>query len=254
MTNQAKRFKAVIVDDEKGGIANLRHYINRYCPQIDIVAEAGNADGMLSVFKNYSFDIAFLDIEIYDSSVFDLIDKVKDVRCEIIFVTAYEHYALKAFKADALDYLLKPLTQADVVDCYGKIMRRFGEKSTEVSHETVMQKSDTLKKIIIRLGENIHAVKQEDILYLKAKGFYTQICFHINGRVEQAIVSKPIGSLEKEYDSILFYRVHKSYLVNLGKVVGVVKTGITSARIANNEMIPIAKRRVNDFMSMLKRY
>ncbi len=111
-----------------------------------------------------------------------------------------------------------------------------------------------MPKIIIRLGENIHAVKQEDILYLKAKGFYTQICFHINGRVEQAIVSKPIGSLEKEYDSILFYRVHKSYLVNLGKVTGVVKTGITSARIANNEMIPIAKRRVNDFMSMLKRY
>jgi len=254
MPNQDKRIKAIIVDDEKGCVANLKYYINLYCPGLEIVAVAGNAEGMLSVFRDYRFDVAFLDIEIYDSSVFDLIQEVQDVSCEIIFVTAYEQYAVKAFKVDALDYLLKPLTQADVVDCYERIMKRFGRKKNKAPDETGPSKTAAFKKVIIRLGENIHVVKQEDILYLKAKGFYTKVLFHMNGKTEQAIISKPIGSLEKEYDSLLFYRVHKSYLVNLSKVVGVVKTGITSARIVNNEMIPVAKRRVHDFMSMLKQY
>ncbi|MBS1688200.1 MAG: response regulator transcription factor [Bacteroidetes bacterium] len=254
MSLKGKRIRAVIIDDEKGCIANLKHHISKYCPEIDIVAEAGNAEGMLHVFKNYVFDVAFLDIEIFDSCVFDLLNDVKNIRCEIVFVTAYEQYAIKAFKVEALDYLLKPLTHADIVDCYGRILKRFGEKQNDVHSQTTIPQSDEPKKVIIKLGEHIHAIKQQDILYLKAKGFYTQVLFTINGKVEQAIVSKPIGSLEKEYDSVLFYRVHKSYLINLSKVIGIVKTDIISARIANNEMIPIAKRRVNDFISMLKQY
>jgi len=254
MSQLRKRIRAVIIDDEKGCISNLRHHINRYCPEIDVIAEAGNAEGMLRVFKDYVFDVAFLDIEIFDSCVFDLLNGVKNVRCEIVFVTAYEQYAVKAFKVEALDYLLKPPTRSDILDCYGKIMKRFGEKQNEVHNEAATIQSDGLKKVIIKLGENIHAIKQQDILYLKAKGSYTQVLFTINGRVEQAIVSKPIGSLEKEYDNMLFYRVHKSYIINLSKVIGIIKTDITNAKIANNEMIPIAKRRVHDFISMLKHY
>jgi len=254
MSNQDKRIRAVIVDDEKGCIANLKYHLSRHCPEIDVVAVAGNAESMLRIFKTHAFDVAFLDIEIFDSCVFDLLDEIKNVNCEIIFVTAYEQYAVKAFKVEALDYLLKPLTQADIVDCYARIMKRFGGKYNEARSEPAIVHNEALKKIIIRLGENIHAIKQEDILYLRAKGFYTQVLFSLNGKTEQSIISKPIGSLEKEYDSLLFYRVHKSYLINLSKVTGIVKTDGTSARIANNETIPIAKRRVSDFMSMLKRY
>lgn len=251
MENLDKKIRAVIIDDEPGCVSNLRYYIEQYCPGIEVVASANTANDMFAIFSSQTFDIAFLDIEIFDENIFDIINK-NGINCEIVFVTAYEQYAVKAFKVNALDYILKPLSQADVVECYERIKRRLEEKHEVFESGSQSQPLQSLERIIIKQGENIFVVKQEDIIYLKAKGFYTQMLFMVNGKEATAIISKPIGTLEKEYDTNMFYRVHKSYLINVNKVTGVVRSGVISVKIVNNEIIPVAKRRVNDFLSLLK--
>jgi two-component system, LytTR family, response regulator len=235
---------AIIIDDEPGCVSNLMYYLSKYCPRINIVATGNSINDARDICRNTIFDIAFLDIEMGDGDVFALLTEGTVNKFEIIFVTAFESYALKAFKVQALDYILKPLMKSDIIECYRKITKRY----TEVhSLDTIAENPDQ-SKLLLRQGDSIYVIKRADIYYLKANGVYTQMLFNYNGKQMSLIVSKPLGDLVQDYHTDLFYRVHKSYLINYRKVIEIVKGAVVQLKLENGLLIPVAKRRVHDFL------
>lgn len=251
--NKNYMIDAIIVDDELNGIHNLRYYINRYCPELKIVGTAATLPDARELILQGGFQVAFLDIEFCETTIFDILQELQQPSFSIVFVTAYDRYAVKAFKVEALDYLLKPLSQQDIVQCFQKISRHFGDgKTLPTPVAEAMKQPDVSRKVILRDREHVFILQQADILYLKAMGAYTEVTFFFQQRIYTVMVSKTLSVLEKEYHADFFFRVHKSYLINLKQVTGIRKHDIPMVEMTDNNNIPIAKRRMHDLFICLK--
>jgi two-component system LytT family response regulator len=239
------KIKAIIIDDEPGCISNLQYHISRYCPLIEVVATATNIQDAKKIYGSSKFDVAFLDIEIGAKNAFSLLEQLCNYKFEIIFVTAFERYALKAFKVEALDYILKPLMKDDIIACYRKIIKRYTETH---SYDDITENADD-QKILFKYNEKTFVIKQSDIYYLKAKGVYTEASFIYNGKFTSLIICKPIGDLIGSYNKQLFYRVHKSYLINYKRIAEVIRGDNLSLKLENGLIVPVAKRRSHEFLT-----
>ncbi len=237
----ARTISAILVDDEPGCLGNLQHYIGAYCPDIRIAGTAMDIDSAASLIREVPVDLAFLDVQLFGRTIFDLLPAEGSVDFPVVFVTAYEQYALSAFRVSALDYLLKPLEQAEILRCYTKIRRHF---------ESLPPAAPAARsaRILLRQGEYIYPTSTEQLLYLQAQGFYTNVCFLHEGKVREVMVSKPINVLHQEWENPQLMRVHRSYVINLQQVSSFRRHGgYINLRIADRT-IPVAKRRVADFM------
>lgn len=242
-----KDIRTLLVDDEYGCLTVLQHYIDTNCPRINVVGTARTTDEALQLMNTLPVDLAFLDVHLFDTNIFDIFPLLLDRPVEKIFVTAYEQYAMPAFRISALDYLLKPLETDEVVRCYGKIERHFN-RHTSTTDEKDVPPITRNRKITLRHGENVYVVSPEDLLILKAHGIYTTIYFEHDQKLKTVLVSKPINSVCKQWDMPDLIRVHRSYAINIRKVTGIKKQGYNvSLEIAGANLIPVAKRRAADF-------
>lgn len=236
---------AIIVDDEKGCILNLQHFLSRLCPEINIIAAATNLQDALNNTDRQKIHLAFLDIELFNDNIFNSLTGIEKIDFKIVFVTAYSQYALKAIKVEAIDYILKPLCDEDILNCYAKTRKYF---STADQHSLRLPKNN---KITIKHAGDVYIINAEDIYYVKAHGFYSEVVFGYKDYTKSAIISKPLNKLETEYQFSFLYRIHKSYLVNTNKILSLNKHDGLHIKMANNEIIPVAKRRIHDFKSFL---
>ena len=208
----------ILVDDEPLNLDGLEKMITRYCPELTVVGKANNAQEALELIRSLSPQIVFLDIQMPRENAFDLLDKLMPVNFEIIFVTAFDNYALKAIRYSALDYLLKPVDMDELRTAVQKARTKLMEKDVN------MRLSGFLDQIRERSGQSRIALKTKeglifypikDILYCTAERSYTRFTF-VNGK--QLLVT---GNL-KEFEGLLpednFCRVHDSYLINLDHV------------------------------------
>jgi Response regulator of the LytR/AlgR family len=243
-----EKIRVIIVDDEQKAVANLHHHLSKYCPQIIVVGTAHTIQEARTLISTQQFDVAFFDIQLFKENIFSLIDSLHTINFHIVFVTAFDNFAVKAFKVDALDYLLKPLDKDEIISCYKKIIKNIHlPTSGNISQPAI----SLPRKIIIRHSEIVYVVKQTDVYYLKAKGFYTEIYFYHELKIISVLISKPISTLEKEYDCPLFFRSHKSYIVNVQYVKHIHKTDTVDIQMNNDALIPVAKRRVSDFIRFI---
>lgn len=245
--------RAVIIDDEPHCIANLRHYIDQYCPRITIVATAASIAEATHVIQQGGFDLAFLDIELCGDTSFSLLENHNTADFAIVFVTAYDRYAVKAFRVEAIDYLLKPLGQQEISSCYEKICKYLSRRDAITQAGAAVKSVPVRKKVILREREHMFIVDQDDILYLKGTGAYTEAIFRFDGKTHSILISKTLSFLEEEYDPGFFFRVHKSYLINLNRVTGIHKKDVPMVEMQNKEVLPIAKRRFHDLLALLNR-
>jgi len=251
MTNP--QIKAVIVDDEPGCIDNLQYYIKTYCPDMEIIATGSRLSEVDEVLNTAIVDVIFLDVELYDENVFDLLQERDALNCRIVFVTAYNHYAVNAFKVDALDYVLKPLSRQDIQSCYSKIkkwMALSSEPVPEAPAQTTVSKAPAT--IALRQGERIYVVKTTDILYLEARGMYTRVCFLYQGARHEILISKMLNHVAQEYTGEEFFRVHKSYVINVHNVSTVLRQGTLNVEMKTGDRIPVAKRRAHEFIEYIQ--
>lgn len=224
---------AIVVDDEYHCIENLVHYINELCPRIKIVGTGSDVAAFEALVVAQNPDLAFLDIHLFGQNIFDVLP-AKGSSVVPVFVTAYADHALSAFKANALDYLLKPLEAQEISRCYEKICQYFGIGREEA------QNSDS-KKIKLKDGDEIYLITLSDIILLRAKGFYTEVFFNYRQGSRQLLLSKPLSLVCEEWSDEDLMRVHRSYAVNLRKIERVIRanSGI-SVQIAGHT-IPISK-------------
>ena len=208
--------RSIIIEDENPSQELLKSIISHYCPQVSVVGIANDVKSGLDLFLRESPDLAFMDIQLADENSYDILDKLPAKKCKIIFTTAYEKYALKAFKYDAMDYILKPFSHLDIMRAVEKI------KSDDIN-ETVLQQLNSLlrinekavDKIKIQTYSGIFIIKISDIIRIEADGAYS-IIYTLNGK--KCMTSKPLKDYEMQLSTAGFYRTHTSHLINISHI------------------------------------
>lgn len=215
--------KVIIIDDEKRAQLNLQLLLEEYCPNITLSDSCDNlSEGVKSIRKNKP-DVVFLDIEMPGHSGLELLDffDEDEVHFSIIFTTAYNEYAIQAFKLSALDYLLKPINPGDLVLAVGRLEKEVQKlERFKLLKENLSQ--EKLAKIAIPIGNSLVFLNIEDIVLVKANGSYSEIVL-ADGTVH--LMSKNLKTVEETLClNSLFIRVHKSYIVNVSYVESITKS------------------------------
>lgn len=246
-----KEINAIIIDDEKGCIENLRYYLQKLCPAITVLDSGNNLADIIEKVGAKNIDLAFLDVELFDSNIFSALSSIEEPDFKIVFVTAHEQYALKAIKTEALDYMLKPLAEEDILECYTKIKKHFLQEQ-EQEEPNILHDDKKRTKIILKSSDRIYVIRAEDIYYITGRGFYSDITFIFNNDIKTVIVSKPLNKTEIEYEHPSFFRIHKSYIINTKWISDIIKNNSgTSVKMTDAHTIPVAKRREHEFLSFL---
>lgn len=243
---------AVIIDDEKKCISLLRHLITNHCHNVTVVAEAENATQGLQAIQEHKPNLVFLDIEMPDKTGFELLNSLPDINFDIIFTTAYNHYAIKAIRFSALDYLLKPVDLDELKNALARADRKLTKKdqrdTVEVLMNNVKPQQPGFTRISLSTQDGLVILHVNEIVYCEASGTYTY--FHLKNK-EKIIVSKTL----KEYEELLkdhhFLRVHNSYLINLNEVKKYIKGDGGSVIMSNGEEVFVSKRRKDEFLTAL---
>jgi two-component system LytT family response regulator len=189
----------VIIDDERLARAELRRLLAPH-PEIEIVGEARDAEEALRLIGELSPDLLFLDIQMPGMTGFDLLEALEDVP-QVIFTTAYDKYALKAFEVNALDYLMKPIVPARLAGAVAKLPLKLRQNSG----------SARLERVFVRDGDRCWIVRLPDIFLLESEGNYTRIFF----RNEGPLIRRPLNALETQLDPAVFFRAGRKQIVNL---------------------------------------
>lgn len=242
--------KAIIVDDEPRNIRILKNLLEEFCPEVIVGGEAESAETAIHLIRSAQPDLVFLDIEMPFGNAFDLLDKLMPVNFQVIFVTAFDNYALKAFRYYALDYLLKPVDIEELKAAVKKAVERVKEKNMsqtlDVFIQTMKPSKNTLQKIGLPTNDGLVFTNIEDIVRCEASGSYTIIYLHDK---QKFIVSKSL----KEYEDLLpednFCRIHHSHIVNLAYVKKYFKGRGGYIEMNDNTTIEVATRKRDEFLA-----
>ena len=202
--------KVVIIDDEENCRILLAHKINKYCKEATIVGEASSVKTGINLINEKKPDLIFLDIQMNDGTGFDLLNKIKEIKFKIIFTTAFDQYAIKAFKYSAIHYLLKPLDYIELIDAFNRATKEVNYQEQTKGFLNSYQNGN-FDTICIRTEDNLYKLLLSEIELIEAEGSYC--IFNLEDK-KKIVISKSL----KEYEQILphenFVRVHRSYLIN----------------------------------------
>lgn len=244
--------KVLIIDDE----ANIRRMISdillNYCPDTRIAGQAGSVSEGIKAIKDLKPDLVLLDIKMDDGTGFDLLEKLDKIDFKLIFITAFQEYALKAIKFSALDYILKPLDPDELIKAVnqaGDLIIEQQQRQIEHLTSRLNDNDQQSKKILLKTSDSIHLVKFSDIIMCMADCGYSK--FFLGGN-KSILVSRTLS----EYDDLLtelgFYRVHKSYLVNLNKVLRFEKEDGGTLVMEEEIRVPVASRKKDKILQIFE--
>ncbi len=245
--------RTIIIDDEDHQRLAVEKMVSRYCPNVKLVAQADGVQSGVEAIKKYKPDLVLLDIKMADGTGFDLLDRLHPIDFKVIFITAYDQFAIKAFRFSAIDYLLKPLDPDELVQAVEKvehiIQKDFNTQLNNLK-EQLSTEDKINKKIIIKTYDNIHLVPIKEILYCKSDSGYTS--FHLTS--DQKIM---VSSSLKDYDEMLaddgFFRVHKTYLINLSYIRRFEKAEGGTVVLDGEIKIPVASRKREQLLELFER-
>lgn len=245
--------KAIIVEDEIGSRNNLKNILKEYCTEISVIGEADSISSGLKLLKEERLapDVAFLDISLPDGLIFQLLSQVDSINFDIIFVTAYDKYAIKACEFSCIGYILKPIDPDLLVEAVQRI--KYGKENQVAKRLEIFKQSfggkATFDKISISAVDGIYFLNLTDIIRFEGDDNYTHI-YTKNG--ERITVSKTI----KLYDDLLsnqgFYRVHKKYLINVNYLQKFVKGDNGYVVMSDGAQVEVSRRKRPLFSEYLK--
>lgn len=236
--------KVLIVDDEEKARKTLIQLSKICCPDITSFIEADSVATAVEKIQKDKPDLVFLDITLGDGTGFDVLEQLKDMMLNVIFVTAHHEYGINAIKASAIDYLLKPIRSTELIVAVTKAKERLGQqditKHVDLLLQNTKSKEEEVSRIIVKTADSIHLIKVEEIVFCESDKGYTT--FHLLSGFK--IISSKILS---EYESILappdFMRIHQSFLVNLNHVIRYDKKDSQSLITIGNHELPVSVRR-----------
>ena len=238
-------FKAVIVDDEQRNLDNLTSLLNTYCPQIQVCDTALNSeDAKISILRHQS-DIVFLDIQMPGKNGFDLLRDMDQIDFEIIFVTAYDHYAIQAMRFAAIDYLLKPINILELQSAVTRAIKKCEQKIQNQQLENLIQllKNQQNKdehRIALTTMKETRFIRTNEIIRCESSNNYSTFFLQNN---DELLVCKPIYEYEEILSEYGFIRCHQSHLVNKKFIKSWVKEDGDHLILLNNKEIPISRNK-----------
>ena len=243
--------RCVIVEDEEMARQVLKSLLAQYCPDVMICAEADDITSGQERIEALRPDLVFLDIEMPGGSGFKLLNNIKDVDFEVVFITAYEQFAIKAIRHDALDYLLKPVDPKELVAAVEKVKDAKYKKTLKRQYDTLLKNIDpeqlVVKKISISTSDKIHLIEVDDIIRCESDNYYTIIYFKDGTSL---LVSKTLKEMEQKLEEYDFVRTHKSHLVNMRCIMNFIKDEMMVV-MTDGVKVPVSKRKKEKIVEVI---
>lgn len=245
--------KTVLIEDEPQLMETNRRMLEQNFPNVEIVGEAATVADAVKTIQEKQPQLVLLDIELADGNCFQVLNQCQPYVFKPVFITAYNHYAIKAIKFSAIDYILKPVNEFEFCNAVNKAIASINEDEIRLQTSNFEQHyagGVKHKKLLLRTSDTLHLVDTCDIMYCKSENSYTTF-FLTDG--QEIIVSRSIKEYEDMLEGYSFIRPHQSYLVNLEQVVKVDKTDGGFIIMKNSKEIPISSRRKQMILERLER-
>jgi two-component system LytT family response regulator len=244
--------KIFIVEDEEHSKKTLINFLTKYVKEVEIVGSAGLVSEAIDEINKLKPELVFLDIDLPDGNGFEVLNGITNPSPKVIFVTAYNQYAVKAFQVSAIDYLLKPVDPMLLKTAVQKAID--SELSTEdfKTRKEILQTNRTggLQKLALPTQQGIQMVKINDIIRIEADGNYAKI-YLVNA--ESVFVSKQLKVFENWLEGLSFFRVHHSHIINLNYLQKYIKGDGGSVIMDNGHEVEVSRRRKDEFLKMISR-
>jgi two-component system LytT family response regulator len=248
--------RALLIEDEPEGLENLKNMLRNYCPDVEVVATGGSNADLLSLMgeeRENQYDVAFLDISLPDGLVFQSLHELDEIPFDIIFVTAYDKYALKAFEFAAIDYVTKPIEREELMRAVGRIRRKNTETKArlEVLQQTYNPNGpNAFEKIGISALDGVHFVRLSEIVRLEAEDNYTHFMLRTGDKIT---ASRTIKAYEDTLAQLNFVRVHKKHIVNMNFMKTYIKGEGGYLILDNGDSIEVSRRKKSVLMDSVRR-
>jgi two-component system LytT family response regulator len=243
--------RCVIVEDEEMARKVLKSLLAQYCPDVMVCAEADDITSGQEMIEAFRPDLVFLDIEMPGGSGFKLLNNIKDIDFEVVFITAYEQFAIKAIRHDALDYLLKPVDPKELVAAVDKVKDAKYKKTLKKQYDNLLKNIDpeqlVVKKISISTSDKIHLIEVDDIIRCESDNYYTIIYFKDGTSL---LVSKTLKEMEQKLEEYDFVRTHKSHLVNMRCIMNFIKDEMM-VLLTDGVKVPVSKRKKEKILEVI---
>ena len=242
-----KILKVVVIDDEKNAVESMQTILKNFCTDVEVIGTASNASNGIDLINKLMPDLAFIDIEMPDANGFDVINCIKNKNILMVFVTAFDQYAVKAFKANVMGYLLKPVDIEEVQNIVEKAKEL--KKNNKLLLE-IADKKAHYEKLCIPTSKGLVFIEPNDVIFIEADGRYCKI--HLIEK-ETIFVSKNLGEIEELLDPEHFFRTHHSTIVNLKYVTELnTKEGLYLL-LTDGHHVLLSRRKKDDFLKMFKK-
>ena len=242
------KLRAILVEDEANSREILRNYLQKYCPDVQLVGEADAVQEGLELIQQADPDLVFLDVEMPYGNAFDLLDQVPDRRFETVFVTAYDHYAKDALNSQAAYYLMKPISIEELIKAVTHV-REILEKEKALADKVLQAgKSKAQGKLTLPQQAGFLVVNTSDILYCKADDNYTEIYL----KEGKHLISKTLKYFEEALSTFSFVRIHKSYLVNVNEIERYHRGKGGMVTLSNGKEIMVSASRKKELLSFFQ--
>jgi two-component system LytT family response regulator len=243
---------AIIIDDEFDARRILKKYLERYFPNIRLIADVDSVEKGVKAINQFKPEFLFLNIKLGDGTGFDLIDQLEDYVPKIIFTTAFDEFAVKAFRYHAIDYLLKPIDPDIFVDSLNKMIEQKVTLKKEAWEIVLNQVQSSERKIGVPTVDGVKFILIENILYLEADGSYCTLNFKDS---KAMIISKPLRFFEDKLENEKsFIRPHKSFLINLKYVEEYQKSDGGFLKLNSGIVVPISRNKKVELLHKLDDY
>lgn len=238
-----------VIDDESKARDTIINILALSDQNLKIIGEADSVQSGFELITRQHPDLVLLDINLMDGTGFDLLKKFEKISFKVIFITAHEEHAIKAFKFSALDYILKPLTAGELLNAVEKVIDLKQKEETELKLSAFLSNLDKIKKIVLKTAESIHIVQVKNIIRCEADVNYTTFFLDNDDKL---VVSKTL----KEYSELLepsgFYRTHQSHLVNLDHILRYDKTEGGHLVMADESIVPVSSRKRDNLFKVFE--
>lgn len=243
--------KAIIIDDIEQARITLKKDLEVYASDVQVIGEANGVVEGAKLLKSVKPDVLFLDIQMQDGSGFDLLDILKEINFKIIFITASDAHAIKAFRYAAIDYLLKPVDPDELVGALSKFRdHKVNENEKyQLLNDTLKNHHKSHERLALHTQDKIHIVSITDILRCESNVNYTEFFFNNNKKL---LVTKTLKEFEDLLSEQGFYRVHQSHLVNTKYIKEFVKTDGGYLIMNDGSSVPVSTRKRPEVMKMLE--
>jgi two-component system LytT family response regulator len=244
--------RAAVIDDEPLARDIMMSLIGQYCPVIEVIGQGSDVEESAELIRTKKPELLFLDIQLRDGNAFDLLRRLDPDQHKVIFTTAFEEYAITAFRFSAIDYILKPVSPDELVSAVAKVLSHLETESAGKRLDILFENLDPAlkagRKIVLRSAANLHIVNLEEITHCQAENDHTHF-FLATGEV--IVVNRPLKEFEELLGRYRFIRVHPDYLVNTEHIRRYEKSNGGTIALSDETRIPVSFRKKDDFLRII---